>query len=90
MGPVVPMPGEPPGTQLRQHQDTTTNLPSTEKPEKKIKKLVIAAFEFHRVETPFLIGLWIFFASIAKIGEFTYISVIIYFCVQDLVQTWSI
>ncbi|XP_047027036.1 sodium/hydrogen exchanger 3 isoform X8 [Helicoverpa zea] len=68
MGPVVPVPGEPPGTQLRQHQDTTTNLPSTEKPEKKVKKLVIAAFEFHRVETPFLIGLWIFFASIAKIG----------------------
>lgn len=69
MGPVVPLPGEPPGTQLRQHQDTTTNLPSTETPEKKVKKLVIAAFEFHRVETPFLIGLWIFFASIAKIGE---------------------
>ncbi|XP_050563882.1 sodium/hydrogen exchanger 3 isoform X6 [Spodoptera frugiperda] len=68
MGPVVPLPGEPPGTQLRQHQDTTTNLPSTETPEKKVKKLVIAAFEFHRVETPFLIGLWIFFASIAKIG----------------------
>ncbi|CAH0694034.1 unnamed protein product [Spodoptera exigua] len=67
MGPVVPLPGEPPGTQLRQHQDTTTNLPSTETPEKKVKKLVIAAFEFHRVETPFLIGLWIFFASIAKI-----------------------
>ncbi|XP_075978812.1 na[+]/H[+] hydrogen exchanger 2 isoform X4 [Anticarsia gemmatalis] len=67
MGPVAPFPGEPPGTQLRQHQDTTTSLPSTEKP-KKERTFVIAAFEFHRVETPFLIGLWIFFASIAKIG----------------------
>ncbi|XP_026738040.1 sodium/hydrogen exchanger 3 isoform X3 [Trichoplusia ni] len=68
MGPVAPMPGEPPGTQLRQHQDTTTNLPSTEKPVKKERTFVIAAVEFHRVETPFLIGLWIFFASLAKIG----------------------
>lgn len=25
--------------------------------------------EFHRVETPFVIGIWIFFASLAKIGE---------------------
>ncbi|XP_031830513.1 na[+]/H[+] hydrogen exchanger 2 isoform X3 [Nomia melanderi] len=28
----------------------------------------IIAVEFHRVETPFVIGIWIFFASIAKIG----------------------
>ncbi|XP_078038317.1 na[+]/H[+] hydrogen exchanger 2 isoform X3 [Augochlora pura] len=28
----------------------------------------IVAVEFHRVETPFVIGIWIFFASIAKIG----------------------
>ncbi|XP_028042316.1 probable Na(+)/H(+) antiporter nhx-9 isoform X6 [Bombyx mandarina] len=67
MGPVEPLPGEPPGTQLRQNQDTTTELPTTEKT-KKERTFVIAAFEFHRVETPFLIGLWIFFASLAKIG----------------------
>ncbi|XP_022122227.2 sodium/hydrogen exchanger 3 isoform X6 [Pieris rapae] len=67
MGPVAPLPGEPPGTQLRQKQEITTATPSTEEP-KKERTLVIAAFEFHRVETPFLIGLWIFFASIAKIG----------------------
>lgn len=29
----------------------------------------IVSVEFTRVETPFLIGIWIFFASIAKIGE---------------------
>lgn len=28
----------------------------------------IISVEFHRVETPFVIGIWIFFASIAKIG----------------------
>ncbi|XP_045520209.1 sodium/hydrogen exchanger 3 isoform X1 [Pieris brassicae] len=67
MGPVAPLPGEPPGTQLRQKQEITTATPPTEEP-KKERTLVIAAFEFHRVETPFLIGLWIFFASIAKIG----------------------
>ncbi|XP_013190821.1 sodium/hydrogen exchanger 3 [Amyelois transitella] len=67
MGPVVPLPGEPLGTQLRHNQESTTELPATDKP-KKERTFVIAAFEFHRVETPFLIGLWIFFASIAKIG----------------------
>ncbi|XP_013172576.1 PREDICTED: sodium/hydrogen exchanger 3 isoform X1 [Papilio xuthus] len=67
MGPVVPLPGDPPGTQLRQKQETTSELPTTVKP-KKERSIVIAAVEFHRVETPFLIGLWIFFASIAKIG----------------------
>jgi len=29
----------------------------------------IATIEFSRVETPFIIGVWILFASIAKIGE---------------------
>ncbi|XP_028156199.1 sodium/hydrogen exchanger 3 isoform X7 [Ostrinia furnacalis] len=67
MGPVAPLPGEPLGTQLRQNQESTTDLPATVKT-KKERTFVIAAFEFHRVETPFLIGLWIFFASLAKIG----------------------
>ena len=30
----------------------------------------IVSVEFTRVETPFLIGIWIFFASIAKIGKY--------------------
>ena len=29
----------------------------------------VISVEFHRVETPFVIGIWIFFASIAKIGR---------------------
>ncbi|XP_023946417.2 sodium/hydrogen exchanger 3 isoform X4 [Bicyclus anynana] len=66
MGPVAPLPGAP-GTQLRQQQITTTEAVTTAKP-KKERTFVIAAVEFHRVETPFLIGVWIFFASIAKIG----------------------
>ncbi|XP_063828273.1 sodium/hydrogen exchanger 3 isoform X3 [Ostrinia nubilalis] len=69
MGPVAPLPGEPLGTQLRQNQESTTDLPATVKT-KKERTFVIAAFEFHRVETPFLIGLWIFFASLAKIAGF--------------------
>ncbi|XP_039755514.1 sodium/hydrogen exchanger 3 isoform X5 [Pararge aegeria] len=67
MGPVAPLPGEVPGKQLRQQQVTTTEAVTTVKP-KKERTFVIAAVEFHRVETPFLIGVWIFFASIAKIG----------------------
>ncbi|CAH2240655.1 jg22752 [Pararge aegeria aegeria] len=68
MGPVAPLPGEVPGKQLRQQQVTTTEAVTTVKP-KKERTFVIAAVEFHRVETPFLIGVWIFFASIAKIGK---------------------
>ncbi|XP_061714973.1 sodium/hydrogen exchanger 3 isoform X10 [Cydia pomonella] len=66
MGPVAPLPGDS-GTQLRQQLESTTDLPATAST-KKERTFVIAAFEFHRVETPFLIGLWIFFASLAKIG----------------------
>ncbi|XP_047993024.1 probable Na(+)/H(+) antiporter nhx-3 isoform X3 [Leguminivora glycinivorella] len=66
MGPVAPLPGDS-GTQLRQQLESTTDLPATVSV-KKERTFVIAAFEFHRVETPFLIGLWIFFASLAKIG----------------------
>lgn len=71
MGPAVraAAEGAEPGTSLQQKQpQTTTDLP-TAVTEKKERTYVIAAFEFHRVETPFLIGLWIFFASLAKIGN---------------------
>ncbi|XP_066991371.2 sodium/hydrogen exchanger 3 isoform X2 [Anabrus simplex] len=43
-----------------------TNAPDTQK--KAIRRYAIAAVEFARVETPFIIGLWIFCASLAKIG----------------------
>ncbi|XP_031788575.1 sodium/hydrogen exchanger 3 isoform X6 [Nasonia vitripennis] len=33
-----------------------------------LKEYKIFTIEFHRVETPFIIGIWIFFASLAKIG----------------------
>lgn len=45
---------------------------------KEIKRYPIFVVEFHRVETPFIIGLWIFCASLAKIGKFIYISLIHY------------
>lgn len=36
-----------------------------------IERYKIMSFDFGRVETPFLIGLWIFCASLAKIGRCT-------------------
>nr|CAD7195093.1 unnamed protein product [Timema douglasi] len=43
-------------------------------PVKPIKRYEVAAVEFARVETPFIIGLWIFFASLAKIGAFSHLT----------------
>ncbi|XP_043283772.1 probable Na(+)/H(+) antiporter nhx-9 isoform X2 [Venturia canescens] len=37
-------------------------------PAKPLREYQVFHVEFHRVETPFVIGIWIFFASIAKIG----------------------
>uniref|UniRef100_A0A8D8WI13 Uncharacterized protein n=1 Tax=Cacopsylla melanoneura TaxID=428564 RepID=A0A8D8WI13_9HEMI len=34
-----------------------------------VKRYRVAAIEFHRVETPFIIAVWILSASLAKIGE---------------------
>lgn len=31
----------------------------------------VTTVDFSRVETPFIIGVWILFASVAKIGEYT-------------------
>lgn len=45
---------------------------TTVKPDKKnktVKRYPMASVSFHRVETPFIIGLWIFCASLAKIGK---------------------
>lgn len=41
--------------------------------DKPLRQYQVFHVEFHRVETPFIIGIWIFFASIAKIGEFTFL-----------------
>lgn len=38
---------------------------------REIKKIEVFSSDFARVETPFLIGMWIFCASIAKIGKST-------------------
>lgn len=37
--------------------------------EHEIHRYPITTTDFSRVETPFIIGVWILFASIAKIGE---------------------
>lgn len=38
------------------------------------KRYAVASVEFARVETPFLIGVWIFCASLAKIGKYNDIT----------------
>lgn len=43
-----------------------------------IKRYDVASVSFQRVETPFIIGLWIFCASLAKIGEW---RSLFWFCV---------
>ena len=47
----------------------TTDPIGTSSPDTPLREYAIFTVEFHRVETPFVIGLWIFFASLAKIGE---------------------
>lgn len=42
---------------------------STQRQGNKDKRYHVWSVEFKRVETPFMIGLWIFCSSIAKIGE---------------------
>lgn len=37
--------------------------------EHKVERYPITTVDFGRVETPFIIGIWILFASIAKIGK---------------------
>lgn len=45
---------------------STTEQSAEAKP---IKRYPVASVSFQRVETPFIIGLWIFCASLAKIGK---------------------
>lgn len=44
---------------------STTEEPTKTKP---VKRYPVASVSFQRVEIPFIIGLWIFCASLAKIG----------------------
>lgn len=37
---------------------------------KEVQRYPVASVSFHRVETPFIIGMWIFCASLAKIGMY--------------------
>lgn len=47
---------------------------AADEPKKSHRQYDIVTVEFHRVETPFVIGIWIFFASIAKIGRHSALS----------------
>lgn len=38
-----------------------------------VERFPVSQIDFVRVETPFIIGVWILFASIAKIGEFFFV-----------------
>ncbi|XP_034249746.1 sodium/hydrogen exchanger 3-like, partial [Thrips palmi] len=59
--PVPAKPGDPAAATTEAPATGTTTRPP-------IRRYTIASVEFERVETPFLIGLWIFCASLAKIG----------------------
>ncbi|XP_049819790.1 sodium/hydrogen exchanger 3 isoform X4 [Aethina tumida] len=50
--------------------DPTEEPPPTtlHPPKKPVERYPVASVSFHRVETPFIIGLWILSASLAKIG----------------------
>lgn len=48
--------------------DTTTDTTNTVT-QKPVQRYPVASVSFHRVETPFIIGMWIFCASLAKIGK---------------------
>lgn len=48
---------------------STVEYSETSKPQTKDKRYPVISVSFHRVETPFIIGLWIFCASLAKIGK---------------------
>lgn len=58
--------GIPPAEHQAIEQTTPQTTPHTSS--QSDKRYKVATVEFHRVETPFIIGLWIFFASLAKIG----------------------
>lgn len=67
MGPVDhAFPGDAVGNLANGVGNDKSSPITTDKPPRQYEVFKV---EFPRVETPFLIGIWIFFASLAKIGE---------------------
>lgn len=59
-------------SELVKHEPLQQQTPSTDVQGAKVhavERYKLMTFDFGRVETPFLIGLWIFSASLAKIGK---------------------
>lgn len=57
---------------IKQEQSTAHMLATEDvatHDEHKVERYPVTTIDFSRVETPFIIGVWILFASIAKIGE---------------------
>ncbi|KAL1517186.1 hypothetical protein ABEB36_000983 [Hypothenemus hampei] len=64
-GNLIPTMRSPPTTKTEaSHEVVTEEVPV----KKKVERYPVISVSFHRVETPFIIGLWIFCASLAKIG----------------------
>lgn len=71
-GPMGPVVGQfPDDVALRNlaNGNTENHANDPHAPAKPLREYQVFHVEFHRVETPFVIGIWIFFASIAKIGK---------------------
>lgn len=76
-GPMGPIDRSFPDVSLRnlENGNDNTNINDNNKEtvtEKPLREYQVFHVEFHRVETPIVIGIWIFFASIAKIGKLLY------------------
>lgn len=67
-----PLDDEMPLTMSIPVEADSTDPPSTETPEP-IEHYQVLKVEFTRVETPFIIGIWIVCASLAKIGELSFV-----------------
>ncbi|XP_044009596.1 probable Na(+)/H(+) antiporter nhx-9 isoform X2 [Aphidius gifuensis] len=71
-GPMGPIDRTFPDDTLRSLENNKNidnqNLDKQSDSDKPLRQYQVFHVEFHRVETPFVIGIWIFFASIAKIG----------------------
>ena len=50
-------------------QTLSDNTAKSEKSGEEVHRYPLAQVEFSRVQVPFIIGVWILFASIAKIGK---------------------
>lgn len=59
-------------SKLVKHEPLQQHTTSTNVQKAQVERYKIMTFDFTRVETPFLIGLWIFCASLAKIGKYLF------------------